>query len=727
MVHAFVPQLLVMGLCIGYAGLVQGRPLIDHNLEVTIEPEEGVLTVKDTLTLLSAELFEGDSLFFNLRAGLQPRVDAPDIKLIPFEKEYLGHILVQRYRIQLPAHRQTFTLSYHGRISDPHADTGNTSEPPSRHETGAISAEGVYLNETSAWYPRFDQETLTFRLEVSLPAGWSAVSQGQRTRQTQRDGRTVVQWVERQPQQEIHLIANRFHETSRSNPIADAMIFLRQRDDITAARYLEATERYLELYTRLLGPYPYDKFALVENFWETGYGMPSFTLLGPSVIRLPFILHSSYPHEILHNWWGNGVYIAYEEGNWSEGLTAYLADHLVEEQRGRGAVYRRAALQKYASYVHTQRDFPLAEFRARHGEASQAVGYNKAMMFFHMLRLRLGDKAFVEGLRQFYRQNRFHRAGYAALRKSFENASRLNLAPMFSQWIERTGAPSLAIHGVKTYNTADSHILEAVLTQTQTEPAFELQIPLAIALDNRNQAYETTVSMSNKEEKITLHIPQAPRVLSVDPRFDVFRRLLRSELPTSLGQIFGSERVTLVIPSEAPEALKQGYLKLAQRWAATDNDVEILLDDSLTALPADRSTWLFGWDNRLRTQLLNGLSNQPVNVSETTAQIQARRFERDHHSVVIVGVHPDAPSVTVAWLGCDNPAAVAGLARKLPHYGKYSYLAFEGDAPNNVAKGQWPVVNSPLRIRMNNEDTTRDSPKLPPRPPLSRLASPITE
>ena len=64
--------------------------------------------------------------------------------------------------------------------------------------------------------------------------------------------------------------------------------------------------------------------------------MPSFTLLGSQVIRLPFILASSYPHEILHNWWGNSVFVDYESGNWCEGLTAYMADHLIQEQRGRG-------------------------------------------------------------------------------------------------------------------------------------------------------------------------------------------------------------------------------------------------------------------------------------------------------------------------------------------------------------------------------------------------------
>jgi len=86
-------------------------------------------------------------------------------------------------------------------------------------------------------------------------------------------------------------------------------------------------------------------------------------LLGPQVIRFPFILSSSYPHEILHNWWGNSVFVDYASGNWCEGLTAYMADHLIQEQRGQGEAYRRDVLQKYRSYVKDGRDFPLAEFR----------------------------------------------------------------------------------------------------------------------------------------------------------------------------------------------------------------------------------------------------------------------------------------------------------------------------------------------------------------------------
>src|SRR3569623_1481087 len=159
------------------------------------------------------------------------------------------------------------------------------------------STDGVYLDGNSGWYPTFDDALLTFSLDVELPPGWTAISQGVRSRHTVEHTRTREHWQETQPQEEIYLIAAAFHEY-RIDGSVDKMVLLREADPALAQKYLAVMDEYLDLYSRLLGPYPYGKFALVENSWESGYGMPSFTLLGPRVIRLPFILRSSFPHEI---------------------------------------------------------------------------------------------------------------------------------------------------------------------------------------------------------------------------------------------------------------------------------------------------------------------------------------------------------------------------------------------------------------------------------------------
>jgi len=49
-----------------------------------------------------------------------------------------------------------------------------------------------------------------------------------------------------------------------------------------------------------------------------------------------------------------------------------------------------------------------------------------------------------------------------------------------------------------------------------------------------------------------------------------------------------------------------------------------------------------------------------------------------------------------AWFISRDPAQAKTVARKIPHYGKYSYLLFEGSV--NRLKGIWDTRDSPLKV-----------------------------
>ncbi|MEN8130627.1 MAG: M1 family aminopeptidase [Pseudomonadota bacterium] len=712
--YRIVPYLLV--LCMVGASVYHRLALavVQHNLQVDLEPSSGTLTVRDTVTLSPNYLNTATPLTFSLNAELEPHVDDPAVKLRPVDYR-LGTRPTRTFRLQLPKDRHDFSLHYSTNISSlNHA----AKQPPDQNPL-----RGISLGGSNQWYPNFGEQLVSFSLQVKLPEQWTVISQGERTQNRSQGNKTIVQWVETHPQDDIYLIAGPYHEYQGRSPVAQIMVFLHNDDQNLATRYIEATKRYLRLYHRLLGPYPYAKFAMVENVLETGYGMPSFTLLGPAVIRLPFILYSSYPHEILHNWWGNSVYVDYTQGNWSEGLTAYLADHLLKEQQGKGAKYRRQALQKYTNYVSEQSDFPLSEFRSRHGQASQAIGYNKALMLFHMLRLRLGDETFIEGLRLFYQQNRFKRAGYSELRECFEAVSQHDLEPMFAQWIERRGAPVLSLRDVRMRREGGDTIVEADIEQTQDAAPYSLDVPLAVGVAGDRGIIEKTISLSKKQQHISLRVPGQALYLQIDSRFDLFRRLDPRELPASLGQVFGAERKTLVLPAMASAELRQAYRALAQRWAAGNPAVEILWDNDLQVLPRDRSLWFFGWENRFRDLIARTLKDQPLVRQNQWLRIGEQIFKRENHSLVLTAKHPNDPQRAIAWLGTDRLQALPGLARKLPHYSKYSYLSFTGDRPSIEHKGQWDVTNSPLRFDFDDSESNTPALKLAPRPPLVRNAN----
>ena len=73
-------------------------------------------------------------------------------------------------------------------------------------------------------------------------------------------------------------------------------------------RFAREAKQYIQLYETLFHPFPFKRFAIVENFLPTGISMPTYTLLGQEVVRLPFIVETSLGHEVLHQWFGNQVY-----------------------------------------------------------------------------------------------------------------------------------------------------------------------------------------------------------------------------------------------------------------------------------------------------------------------------------------------------------------------------------------------------------------------------------
>ena len=761
------------------AGLALAAPAqerLHHGLKVTLDPAGHRLSVRDRITLPEVP---GGPVSFTLHAGLSPQIETPGATLSPAQAAPgadPSRVATESYTVVLPPHSRRFTLSYGGTIHHPVARRGAEYAGSFGVSPGLIGPQGVFLSGASGWYPQLAGLQLDFDLEIHLPPRWRSVSQGLRTRRTEAGGRVHERWVVGTPQEEIYLVAGTFHEYDRPVTKAQAMVFLREPDPTLAARYLEATDQYLALYDSLIGPYAYPKFALVENFWETGYGMPSFTLLGPRVIRLPFIPHSSYPHEILHNWWGNGVYVDYATGNWSEGLTAYLADHLIKEQQGRGAEYRRTTLQRYTDYVRSAQDFPLTEFRSRHSAVTQAVGYGKTLMLFHMLRgglppadpdpavspapahllsgaphapvvdagdgaspdrpapsehgsCGLGDPIFIAGLRRLYHDRLFQVTDFDQVRGAFSAVSGRPLTGFFDQWVRRTGAPSLRLGEARAEPAGQGYRLVADLEQTQDRASYRLCIPLAVTLEGRDRAYQTHVHMAGRAARIELPLPARPLRLDVDPEFDVFRRLDRTEIPPALSQAFGADSALIVIPEAAPPALRRAYRALAESWQP-GRRLRVVDDHTLGALPRTGTVWILGWENRLRPEMDRILEGYDyTDQGADGVRIAGRTLSAGQDSVVVVGRRPRNPDQAIAWIATRNPSAVAGLARKLPHYGRYSYLAFRGDGPDNTLKGQWPVVGSVLSVAVVQPDGSRHRiprARLAPRHPLAETPAPLS-
>lgn len=670
---------------------------VKHSLKISLSPEAGTIEAEDTVSFPAA----AEQFVFSLHKGLNPAAASGRLEVMPagtapgYETNFSSAPdIYETYRFVPGKPVRGFTLKYKGRLSHPLGEQVEQYARSFSETPGIISGEGCYLSGASGWYPHFAGTLVSYRLETLLPAPYIAVAGGARTAASSGGGQNRAVWEAAEPQDEINLACGPYTEYSLQDGRRSYYAFLRSPDRALADNYLEAAGKYVRLYSELIGEYPYTKFALVENFWETGYGIPSFTLLGPKVIRLPFIINSSYPHEILHNWWGNGVFVDYEKGNWCEGLTAYLADYLLAENRGKGTDYRVATLQKYADYVGTGGDFPLTSFRSRHSSASEAVGYGKALMFYHMLRRTMGDANFRGGLRSFYEDNKFKYASFEDLRKAFEKYTGAGrLAPFFDQWLRREGAPELALENARLTRALRGYDLEFTLAQKQAGPHYRLEIPAAIYLEGSDQPRIKTLTMNSREETYHYNAPLRPARIEIDPEFDLFRKLGPLETPPTLSRVLGARKPSIFLPAGEGAG---PWRALADAWAKDPENIPEVLSDT-AALPPDASYWVFGGENGLAPAFEEGLERYGARFTEESVTIENRRFSRKNHTFVFAAANPSDPAFSGALIVSGAMEKLPLLAAKLPHYGKYSWLVFDG-AMNSLATGIWKAAGSPLSL-----------------------------
>jgi aminopeptidase N len=688
-----------------------------HDLEVTLDPASHSARIEDLVTLYPGG-HEKPTIDFLLHANYKtvvteiPHKGNWHVEIAPAKN---GNTSLQQITVHKPKGKPwpdflQIKFRYHGTYTD---SLRESSEPP----PGSSEEEkdhGIFLSGASYFYPVVEDPSgkflITFSLSTNLPSEWKVVSQGKRIRETTVNGPRHNLWQCDDPMEEIFLIADQFEEYNDRFEDVKLYVFLRKKESGLARKYLEAAKSYIAFYQQLIGAYPFVKFAVVENALQTGYGMPSFTLLGSRVIRFPFILHTSYPHEILHNWWGNGVYIDRTSGNWSEGLTAYLSDHLFPDLNGKGDRYRFQELMKYASYVNANNDFPLSQFRERSDMASQAIGYGKWVMVLNMLRLELGDAVFLKALSEFFITQKFRHAGFDELRGHFEAASGKKLEVFFRQWVRAKGAPELELADASYENFQGEYRLSLKLLQKQKRPLFAMTLPVAVWVEGSNLPHIQNLMLESKaRQELRLFVKGKPQAVMLDPYTDVFRKLDPREAPTSIGQSYGAQTAVAVFSRKEMKPLRKAYSQFAEKLGRPT----ITFDDT-TYLPAPNAAlWLFGKDNDVAQSLKPSLQHREVHLNKDGVSIEGKTFAWQDHSFVFTVPHPHDPARSATWIITDNPDSVPGLIRKLPHYGKYGFLVFEGKAPTNVLKGTWPAQRIGLMKTFHP-----GSYKLPTRPPL---------
>ncbi len=670
LICTFLLLLLVLPAC----SRAQGSELLSLELTVRLLPDEQRLTGTAIATLPAGP--EAQVVF-----GLAPQVRVEGVRS---GSSTLRHTLMDGLlTVTLPAadRERQMTIAYAGRFADPVPERIVSFENPTYGVSGVITPQGTYLSNAAGWYPQpvADLQRLTVR--IAAPPGTEAITQGERTAHTSDARETSSTWTVSRPDGPLALSAGPYRVHERQEGRTVLYTYFLPDNEPLSGRYLEAVAGYLRLYQGLFGPYPFPKFAVVENFLPTGYGFPSYTLLGSGVIRLPFILESSLPHELAHCWWGNGVRVDLSQGNWSEGLATYLADYLVLERKSarEAREYRQRLVSDYATLVGPGQDFPLRAFLRRADPASRAIGYGKAAMLFHMIRRTIGDEAFFKALHQVVETSLFRTASWNDLVAAFSRVGGRDLAPFVAPWLDRPGGPELALENVTVAAGDARWRVTGMVRQTPAYPGLDV----TMALETDQGGIRRQLPLTGEATPFSLEVTARPRQLQLDPDADLFRVVPAAELPPTVNRLKGAKGLTVILAGghRPDEALKTLLASLGQARAA------VVGEDTLGGRLPDGDLLIYGLPGR--SDLLGGLPDD-LSLAGDGFTVGGVRYDTPADALLLVTPHPRAAAKVRGLFVPRSPEAARLAVPKVTHYGRYGLLVFRGGENRYKGVGMAP-------------------------------------
>ena len=335
-----------------------------------------------------------------------------------------------------------------------------------------------------------------------------------------------------------------------------------------AKTYLNAIVDYYKLYTKILGPYPYSGFAVVENFFATGFGMPGYTLLSNKLMSMPWITLTpgSLAHEFVHNWWGNSVYIDKNLGNWCEGLTTFCSNYYynILFNKEKDAVdWRKKALMSMEA-LPERKNYPLSKFKYQNTGDDATVGYSKGgFLFYEALKL-LGEDRFFLGLRNFAEKFKGKRASWSRLSDAFndlvkKDSLNIPIKKVFSQWLMDVKVPNLTLKDVKHENDT----LNFAVSQDMMN---YMSVPVRI-ITEKDTVWKNCI-LSGGVKRLSFYFKEKIKSVTVDPNYQVLRRCNKWEIPYSFSQTLADSPL-VVLPSKA-HADYSVTMKLAEMMKESD-------------------------------------------------------------------------------------------------------------------------------------------------------------
>ena len=307
---------------------------------------------------------------------------------------------------------------------------------------------------TSAWLVCDERPAnrASLLLHLTLPAGLKVVANGKMLAQERlpQDLEKYV-WLQDQPYPTylFGFVAGKFYEAFDQCQSTLLRFYSESYSKRELEHIFSETTTMLHFFQNRSGVlYPGNSYTQALVTGDIAQEMSSFAVMGDRYGQ--DLLDNSQEdwliaHELSHQWWGNLVTCKDWSDFWlNEGMATFMVAAYKEYRWGREAYEREMLLahRRYERVRQAGNDRPLVHHNwSKPEDMSGVIPYNKGVIILDLLRTRLGDRAFWDGIRHYTQKYAGSSVRTRALQTALETTSGENLLEFFTTWVYETGLP----------------------------------------------------------------------------------------------------------------------------------------------------------------------------------------------------------------------------------------------------------------------------------------------
>lgn len=578
----------------------------------------------------------------------------------------------------LPSQDNQLTLNYHVKPESGMYFINWDSPVTESKKQVWTQGQGKY---TSTWLPSFDDmtEKAEFDLSFEFPAQYQLIANGRQKSVGEVNDSTRVWRFDMDKPMSSYLVgmaAGKFDSKTFTSASGDEMqLFYHPEDSLNfEPTYRHSVEIFDFLENEIGMPYPWQNYKqipvldfLYAGMENTGTTIFSSSFLTDSIGFKDRNYVNVNAHELAHQWFGNLVTETGGKDHWlHEGFATYYA--LLAEKEIFGEDYYYWKLYQTAESLKELSDSGKGE-ALLNPKASSLTFYQKGAWALHILKEKIGDEAFKEGIKNYLELYSFKNVKTDNFIAEMEMASGMDLSQYVTDWLEQSAFKATqSLNSLKKSEFIINYLNIAALRETPLEQKASY---LEDALDFPVNDY------IGQEVVNQLAGLQTPKALDLYKKaFETNNIFVRQAIARSMENIPASLKIEFesLLEDESYVTIEAALFKLWEQF------------------PSDRAKYLE------QTRNIDGFYNKNIRMLWLTLNLVTPEFEPK----LTEDYYDELAGYTASWqpyqlrenafsylyqLGAFNPESLRSLIKGTQHH-TYSFRNYSRQLLNELLKNE---------------------------------------